>query len=184
MTTPQLPPDDTLPVTPDPPPAPDYYSLLEPRQRRFCDCLVANGGNQTQAYIAAGYSPESANANASTLAASPLVSAAIEQKRAELSARAAISQERIAAELMAVGLLGIDDILARGAKGILRVTDKLKALEMLAKWKRMFEHEATQGSQFVLIIQPPPGADAQKPVGREIPLAPGVTLLTPPDTQR
>ena len=175
----------TLPATPDPPPAPDYYSRLNLRQQRFVDAYVANGGNATKAAIAAGYEPGHAASYASQLQADNLnVSQAITVKQVELSARSAISQERIAEELMSVGLLKVDEIITRGAKGILRVTDKLKALELLGKWKRMFEHEAGQGNQFVLIIQAPPGAELPRAVGAEIPLAPGVTLQVPPDTLR
>ena len=185
MDTTQPPPDPTLPATPDPPPAPDYYSRLNLRQQRFVDAYVANGGNATQAAIAAGYEPEHAASYASQLQADNLnVSQAITVKQVELSARSAISQERIAEEIMSVGLLSIDEIISRGAKGILRVTDKLKALELLGKWKRMFEHEQGQANQFILIIQPPPGADQPRSVGQEIPLAPGVSLQMPPDTPR
>ena len=176
---------DSLPAPPHPPPAPDYYALLSPRHQRFVDAYVTNGGNGTQAAITAGYSPASAASCATELQRDfPDIPLAIQVKQAELSARSAISQERIAEELMAVGLLKVDDILARGAKGILRITDKLKALELLGKWKRMFEHEQGQGTQFILIIQPPPGADQPMSVGQEIPLAPGVTLMSPPDTLR
>ena len=185
MDTTQPPPDATLPATPDPPPAPDYYAQLNLRQQRFVDAYVANGGNGTQAYLSAGYSPEGAQENASHLLADNyMISHAISVKQAELSARSAISQERIAEEIMSVGLLSIDEIISRGAKGILRVTDKLKALELLGKWKRMFEHEQGQANQFILIIQPPPGADAPRSVGQEIPLAPGITLQVPPDATR
>ena len=185
MDAPQLPPDATRLATPDLLPAPDYYAQLNPRQQRFVDAYVANGGNGKQAYLSAGYSPEGADDNASHLLADNYrISHAISVKQAEFSARSAISQERIAEEIMSVGLLSIDEIISRGAKGILRVTDKLKALELLGKWKRMFEHEAGQGNQFILIIQPPPGADQPRSVGAEIPLAPGITLQVPPDLSR
>ena len=187
MTTPRplpLPPGDAIPLPPDSPPPPDYYAALNPRQQRFAR-LVAEGMSQAQAYIHAGYDAAHPGNVASDLVRdNPCVQAAIAQQQAVISARAAISQERIAEELMAVGLLKVDDILARGAKGILRITDKLKALELLGKWKRMFEHEQGQGTQFILIIQPPPGADQPMSVGQEIPLAPGVTLQVPPDATR
>ena len=185
MKMPHMPPDATIPATPDPPPAPDYYARLNPRQQRFVDHYVTNGGNGAQAYLSAGYDAATPAQEAHALIAEqPYVSLAISVKQALLSARSAISQERIAEELMAVGLLSVDDIIARGAKGILRITDKLKALELLGKWKRMFEHEQGQANQFILIIQPPPGADQPRSVGAEIPLAPGITLQVPPDTSR
>ena len=179
-----MPPHATLPVTPDPPPAPDYYAALNPRQQRFAR-LVAEGMSQSQAYTAAGYDAAHPGNVASDLVRdNPCIQAAIAQQQAVISARSAISQERIAEEIMSVGLLSIDEIISRGAKGILRVTDKLKALELLGKWKRMFEHEQGQGNQFILIIQPPPGADQPRSVGAEIPLAPGITLQVPPDATR
>ena len=185
MDTPQIAPGDALPTPPDSPPAPDYYAQLSPRHQRFVDAYVANGGNGTQAAITAGYSPANAASYATDLQHDfPNIPQAITVKQVELSARSAISQERIAEEIMSVGLLSIDEIISRGAKGILRVTDKLKALELLGKWKRMFEHPVGEGSTFVLVIQPPPGADEPRSVGQEIPLAPGVTLLSPPDTSR
>ena len=188
MNTPQptqIAPGAQITPTPDSPPAPDYYAALNIRQQRFVDAYVANGGIGAHAAITAGYDPANAASYATELQRDhPNIPQAIAVKQAELSARAAISQERIAEELMAVGLLKVDDILARGAKGILRITDKLKALELLGKWKRMFEHEQGQGTQFILIIQPPPGADQPMSVGQEIPLAPGVTLMSPPDTPR
>mgnify|MGYP001600301263 CR=1 FL=1 len=65
----------------------------------------------------------------------------------------------------------------------LRFVQREKVTEILGRTLGFFEQES-RGTQFILIIQAPPGANEPRRVAQEIPLAPGVTLLSPPDTLR
>jgi len=189
--------------TSEPPAEPDYYAMLSPRHQRFVDGIVA-GLSQTQAYIQAGYSPDGASANASLLIANhSKIALALEQQRGLLSARSAYSREQFIADLKALVeadgaemfdgesfdirkpakwplplrrlLQGIEQS-PRGLK--VRLSDRMKARELLGRALGFFEQES-RGSQFVLIIQAPPDANEPRPVGQEIPLAPGITLQMP-----
>lgn len=209
MHTPQLPPSTPLPAIPDPPPAPDYYAQLNLRQQRFVDAYVANGGNGTQAYLAAGYSPEGADDNASHLLADNYrISHAISVKRAELSARAALTREQYVADLRdavdADGAQLVDpntfsptnphtwplalrkliqgvDVTEKSIK--VRISDRTKLRELLGRTLGFFEQQS-RGSTFFLIIQAPPGDDEPRRVGADIPIAPGISLQVPPDASR
>lgn len=79
----------------------ELYASLNVKQQRFIDLLLTNGGNQTQAYLGAGYvcDADAAKASASQLLAHPNVRSVYEAKRHRLAALANISLERIAAEL-------------------------------------------------------------------------------------
>lgn len=94
-------PPSQLPATPEPPTIDDPYPRLSPRHQRFIDALIANGGNQKQAYLSAGYasSPESAAPDASRLLTDANVRLAYELRLADLAARAHVSQEQLLASL-------------------------------------------------------------------------------------
>ena len=214
MKTPYTPPHDDLPALPDLPPAPDYYAQLNPRQQRFVDAYVRNGGIGSQAAIAAGYDPTNAASYATELQRdNPNVSQAIAVKQADLSARAALTREEYIADLkrdrdydpvlayeagtftvkplsewpeaLRKCLTGMDVSEYESEFGVrrtvkLRFVQREKVTEILGRTLGFFEQES-RGASFILIIQPPPGANEPRSVGQEIPLAPGITLLSPPE---
>ena len=68
---------------------------LTPKQQRFVDAYIANGGQQTEAARTAGYGERSADVSASRLIRNPLVQQAIlraTQKRIGLAAVPALQQ--------------------------------------------------------------------------------------------
>ena len=211
-----LPPDDAIPLPPDPPPAPDYYAQLKPQYQLFVDGVVS-GLNQTQAYIHAGYdAAHPGNAASDLVRDNPCIQAAIAQLQADLSARAAITREEYIADLkrdrdydpllayesgtftvkplsewpesLRKCLVSMDVSEYESELGVrrtvkLRFVQREKVTEILGRTLGFFEQES-RGNQFILIIQPPPGADQPMSVGQEIPLAPGITLQVPPDATR
>ena len=74
------------------------------RRKLFVEALLSNGGNQTQAAISAGFSKKTAYSQGHALMKHSEVAAAIEARKAELSARYAITTENILRELGRVAL--------------------------------------------------------------------------------
>ena len=100
-------------------------SGLTPRQARFVkEYLVDLNG--TQAAIRAGYSSRTANEQAARLLANISVKAAVEAGAATQHAQLDLTAEKVLTELLGVGYATVksQDI---------RVSDKLRALELLAK---------------------------------------------------
>lgn len=135
---------------------------LREKQQRFAEEYLIDL-NAKQAAIRAGYSPKSAEQQGSALLRNPQVSAYIEQRMAQLSARTGVNQERIIRELARVAFLDPTHLVDMDSAEILESTseddraaiasvkvktmggdvemverevkfaDKLKALELLGK---------------------------------------------------
>ena len=58
---------------------PESTPELTWKQQRFCEEVVKHNGNQSQAAIAAGYSPVAANVTGSQLVANPIIRSRIQQ---------------------------------------------------------------------------------------------------------
>jgi phage terminase small subunit len=115
-------------VADEAPPAPKAERPLTPKMRAFVrEYLVDFNG--TQAAIRAGYSPQSANEQASSLLAKPNIKAAVAEKAANVAKKADISAEWVARELRRVYRL------ARKRKGMHGpdFTNAIRALENLGK---------------------------------------------------
>lgn len=65
----------------------------------FADALIANGGNQTAAATAAGYTKRSAHVQGSRLISDAKVQALLAERRAKLESRSGLSVERTLREL-------------------------------------------------------------------------------------
>jgi phage terminase small subunit len=83
---------------------------LQPRQQRFVEEYLANGGNATQAAIAAGYSEPTAKQQGSRLLTNADVAAAIDTGRAALTEQSGVSAERLIAELSAIAFGDLRDV--------------------------------------------------------------------------
>ncbi len=100
-------------------------SGLTPRQARFVkEYLVDLNG--TQAAIRAGYSSRTANEQAARLLANVSVKAAVEAGAAKQHAQLDLTAKKVLSELLGVGYAEVDTT-------DIRVSDKLRALELLAK---------------------------------------------------
>jgi phage terminase small subunit len=64
------------------------------RKRLFVEAFITNGGNATRAAIAAGYSPKTAEQQASRLLTDVKVSGVLEKRRAEALAKVSLTTER------------------------------------------------------------------------------------------
>lgn len=92
---------------------------LNPRQRLFAEEYMVDH-IATRAAIRAGYSPQSANQQASALLAHPKVRAYIDEMTAEKSKRLGISSDRVLEELAKIGFANVEDI-ANAADGGLKL---------------------------------------------------------------
>lgn len=81
---------------------------MTPKQERFVEEYLVDL-NATQAAIRAGYSSKSADAEGSRLLGNVKISEAIAEKRADLSERTAISQEKVLAEYARIGFASVSD---------------------------------------------------------------------------
>ncbi len=98
---------------------------LTPRQARFVkEYLVDLNG--TQAAIRAGYSPRTANEQSTRLLANVHIKAAVDAGAAKQHAQLDLTAQKVLTELLGVGY-------AEVAPTDIRVSDKLRALELLAK---------------------------------------------------
>ena len=100
-------------------------SSLTPRQTRFVkEYLVDLNG--TQAAIRAGYSAHTANKQSTRLLTNADIKAAVEAGAATQHAQLDLTAEKVLTELLGVGYATVN------ATDV-RVSDKLRALELLAK---------------------------------------------------
>lgn len=106
---------------------------LTPRQERFVEEYVANGGNATQAAIAAGYSASTAKQQGSRLLTNADVADAIEAGRAQLTAKAEITAERWLEEVAALAFGSLADVVEWDDEGVrLKPSGDLTAEEKAA----------------------------------------------------
>jgi hypothetical protein len=131
---------------------------LDPRERRFVE-LYCESANQTQSYIAAGFTSNagSASVQAHRLLRKPRIVAAVEKRSAELAALYGFNNERILREIAAIALMPVEQLELKGA-------DKVKALELLAKLNRMFPGDRVE-------ITGPGGGPVEHAVAHRIDIA-------------
>jgi hypothetical protein len=131
----------------------DPYPTLSLRHQRFVQALIDTNGNQTQAYIKAGYSPEGANVNASRLLANDrAIQLAYERKKVELSVRSQLPREKWLAELKSIGMLSkrqAKQWIASGVKVSLR--DKVVGLQTLGKACGWLDEKRTFDSKQLIL---------------------------------
>lgn len=137
---------------------------LSIKQKLFVDYYVQNKGNATQAALQAGYSPKTAKQMGGENLTKPSVQAAIQSRTAELeNERTATTQEIL--EYLASVLRGDtdDEVVVNVGKGKgytspekvkARVTtkDRLKAAELLGKFKGLFVTKAEVDLQGVVPV--------------------------------
>ena len=98
---------------------------LTPRQTRFVKEYLVDL-NATQAAIRAGYSEKTAQTQSSRLLSNVMVAEAVEAGAATQHAQLDLTAEKVLTELLGVGYAEVDTT-------DIRVSDKLRALELLAK---------------------------------------------------
>ncbi len=113
-------------------------TTLDLRQRKFIE-LYLESGNQTQAYVAAGYTAnlKSASVQASRLLAKPSIRDEVARRTAELTVRYGLGAERILREVATIALVPVEELELKG-------NDKLKALELLARLNSMFPSDRVE----------------------------------------
>lgn len=117
---------------------------MNERQRKFCDCYLANGMNATAAYKEAGYNPKSddaAKACAHKLLTNAYVQEYVNNHMSEVVKQAEEHHE--SKMLEAEDLLRfLSDVIRGNEKDAenkdVKMSDKLKALELLGKAHNMF----------------------------------------------
>lgn len=87
--------------------------LKNERYERLCQEYLVDL-NQTQAAIRAGYSPKSANQQASELFAKPNIRARVEELLAVRSARTGVNQDRVVRELARIAFAKAPDLINMG----------------------------------------------------------------------
>ena len=131
---------------------------LTAKQKAFVEQLPLNQWNGTKAAIAAGYSPKSAGVMAHRLLKNPVIAKELDKRTAEIAQKTDVEIGEVIAELRKYAF-------DREYKAT--NSERLKALEMLGKYKVMFTDrqivEDERKSSLVAIIMgdkdsAPPGA--------------------------
>lgn len=100
-------------------------ATMTAKQTKFIDEYMIDL-NQTKAAIRAGYSPKTANEQASRLLTNVNIQHELQKKQAEQSRRTGITQDRVLNELAKIGFSNMDDFVMWGRKGInLRESNEL-----------------------------------------------------------
>lgn len=115
---------------------------LNEKQKRFCDEYLIDL-NATQAAIRAGYSPKTANEQGARLLANVSVQARLQEALKKRAARVEITQDRVLKEFAAIGFSVASD----GSDSDLKVSNKLKALELLGKHLGLFDNKSAGAAQ-------------------------------------
>lgn len=100
---------------------------MDEKHRKFASTYLLNGGNGKAAAIAAGYSPRSAEVQASRLLKNAKVRAFLDARAASLSKKVEVDAEKILGRLADIAF-----------SPIARFNDQIKALELLGKNLRLF----------------------------------------------
>lgn len=121
----------------------DFY--LNERQKRFCEEYIVDL-NATQAAIRAGYSEKTAASTAARLLRNVKVQKYIAQLQAERGQRLQVTQDDVIREICDIALLPLDD--DNVLSGIVKVKDKVKALELLGRHFGAFVDKVEQKTEF------------------------------------
>lgn len=121
----------------------DFY--LNERQKRFCEEYIVDL-NATQAAIRAGYSEKTAASTAARLLRNVKVQKYIAQLQAERGRRLQVTQDDVIKEISDIALLPLDD--DNVLSGIVKVKDKVKALELLGRHFGAFVDKVEQKTEF------------------------------------
>lgn len=130
---------------------------LTDQQDRFCQEYVANGGNATQAYIKAGYSPTGAEQNACALMTNHKVQERVRELQTSVAERLGITQEYLLGHLKEI----IDNQTNPNK-------DRLRAVELagknLAMWVEKTENKnENKGDVTAKVILLPAGSRESDP---------------------
>lgn len=130
---------------------------LTDQQDRFCQEYVANGGNATQAYIRAGYSPAGAEQNACALMTNHKVQERVRELQTSVAERLGITQEYLLGHLKEI----IDNQTNPNK-------DRLRAVELagknLAMWVEKTENKnENKGDVTAKVILLPAGSRESDP---------------------
>ena len=154
--------------------------MLNEKQKRFVSEYIIDL-NAKQAAIRAGYSPKTAEVQASRLLSLVKVQAEISKAMEDRGKRTGITQDRVLAELSAIAFakatdyVEVDDVgsvkikptaeltdeqkkaiasIKEGANGIeIKLTDKTKALEMLSRHLGLFNDKLNVNVEAIEIIE-------------------------------
>lgn len=125
---------------------------LNAKQQRFCDEYLIDL-NGTQAAIRAGYSPKTANEQASQLLAKLSTQEYISEKQKEISKNTGITVELVLNELKKIGFSNVQDYIEEG-NSITDITtidrDKAAAVSSIKKSTTVFGDEKTGGTKDVV----------------------------------
>ncbi len=122
---------------------------MTPRQETFCQHFVANGGNGTQAAIAAGYAKESASQQSRRMLSYEQVATRIAGLRGRAAKRSEVTMESLAADF---------ERIYEGAVALGQMAAAVSAKEKIAKLygllsDRVFIHEVEKLSESELIAR-------------------------------
>lgn len=119
-------------------------NTLTLRQEKFCREYLVDL-NATQAAIRAGYSEKTAAYQASRLLRNVKVLEYIKKLRGEREKRVQVTQDEVIRELAAIALLPLEsnEILSN----LVKVSDKLKSLELLGKHFGLFVDKVEQKTE-------------------------------------
>jgi phage terminase small subunit len=106
---------------------------LTPKQQTFVDEYLVDL-NATQAAIRAGYSKKTARSQGERMLTNVDVAAAIQKGFQERSERTKITAEKVLLELAVIAFADLQQLADMGG----RISDKLKALELIGKHLGMF----------------------------------------------
>lgn len=106
---------------------------LTPKQQTFVDEYLVDL-NATQAAIRAGYSKKTARSQGERMLTNVDVAAAIQKGFQERSERTQITAEKVLLELAVIAFADLQQLADMGG----RISDKLKALELIGKHLGMF----------------------------------------------
>lgn len=130
---------------------------LTPKQERFVEEYLVDL-NGTQAAIRAGYSPKTANEQASAMLAKPSIQEAVQAQRAKVSERTMRTVDDVMADIGRVrdNAMQIMTDPDTGGQVMLSHKDALKALELegkhLGAFTERIEHSGPGGSAIPTII--------------------------------
>jgi len=103
---------------------------MNTKRQRFVDAyLTEAAGNATKAAEIAGYSPKTAGQQGYMLLKDPEIKAAVAERAQALAVQADITAERILSETADVAYAKVD----------LKGSDKIKALELLGRYRKLWE---------------------------------------------